>query len=258
MDIELGCFTRPWDAAGCALDDALAGIASAGFRTLGLAPLPADAGRTEIARLRAQVEGYSLRAQAAFGNPDLALDDAAAVARLERQIELAEAVGVQYIVVMGTAEESQYERWYSIVERCLDSAGRHNISLLLKPHGGLSALAGDLLRALERVRHPSFGICYDPGNIHYYAGQRAEDDLPKVAEYVKAMCVKDEVGGKHGEVMVTPGTGEVAFDRVFSILANAGFVGPCWMECVGGTTLEEINAEAKKARQFVLDAAAAA
>ncbi|MDH4180190.1 MAG: sugar phosphate isomerase/epimerase, partial [Armatimonadota bacterium] len=68
---------------------------------------------------------------------------------------------------------------------------------------------------------------------------------------VRAMCIKDEIGGKEGEVMITPGTGLVDFRRIFSILAGAGFSGPCWVECVGGRTLEEINEEAGKARGFV-------
>jgi sugar phosphate isomerase/epimerase len=119
----------------------------------------------------------------------------------------------------------------------------------------LSALAEDLLRAVERFDHPNFGICYDPGNIYYYTGERAEEDLPKVAEHVRAMCVKDEVGGKHGEVMITPGTGVVDFGRIFSILSGVGFSGPCWVECVGGKTLAEVNAEAGKARDFIIGVA---
>lgn len=105
--------------------------------------------------------------------------------------------------------------------------------------------------ARNRIQHPSFGLCYDPGNIYYYTGEKAEEDLPKVAAQVSAMCIKDETGGKHGEVMLTPGTGLVDFPRIFSILDEHKFSGPCWVECVGGTTLDEINAEAKKTYEFI-------
>ena len=125
--------------------------------------------------------------------------------------------------------------------------------LVLKSHGGLSALAEDLLRALDRVNHPSFGICYDPGNIYHYTGERAAEDLPKVSAHVKAMCIKDIVGGKGGDVMVTPGTGVVDFPRIFAILDDAGFSGPCWVECLGGATLDEINGEAAMARRYIND-----
>lgn len=260
MEIDLGCWTRPW--WDFTLQEALRGIAAAGFPIVGLAPFDdgpvfsADSTEEEIARLKAAVESHGLVPQAVFGNPDLSRELEEAVSLFQREIERVQWLGLPYIVLLGTADEDQYEKWYSAVERCLDFAGERGVMLLLKPHGGLSALAGDLLRAVERFDHPNFGVCYDPGNIYYYTGEKAEQDLPTVVEHVRAMCIKDEVGGKHGEVMITPGVGLVDFERIFSILQDAGFSGPCWLECVGATSLEDINAEAKKAREFVLEVAA--
>ena len=256
MEIELGCWTRPW--WHFTLEEALRGVAAAGFRFVGLTPFDdkppfsADSTEEDIARLKAAVESHGLAPRVAFGNPDLSRELEEAVRLFHREIERVQWLGLTHIVLLGTAEEQQYEKWYGAVERCLDFAGEHGVMLLLKPHGGLSALAEDLLRAVERFHHPYFGVCYDPGNIYYYTGEKAEEDLPRVVEHVRAMCIKDELGGKHGEVMITPGTGLVDFDRILSILKDAGFSGPCWVECVGGTSLEEINAEARKARDFVV------
>ena len=80
-----------------------------------------------------------------------------------------------------------------------DFAKEAGVMVLLKAHGGMCALAEDLLYAWNRLKHPSFGLCYDPGNIYYYTGEKAEEDLPKVAAHVSAMCIKDETGGKHGD-----------------------------------------------------------
>ena len=256
MDIELGCFSRPWD--GHSLEEALAGIAASGYTRVGLSPLTAG-GRLlssevtddDISRLRAQVESHGLSTRVAFGNPDLSLPPKKAAARFRQELDWARHLGIEYIVLTGEDDPTRYKAWFAAVERSLGAARKLGITLLLKPHGGLSALAEDLLAALERLRHPNFGICYDPGNIYYYTGQRAREDLPKVVEHVRAMCVKDEIGGKEGKVMITPGTGLVDFRRIFSILAEAGFSGPCWVECVGGGTLQEINEEANKARGFV-------
>lgn len=256
MDIELGCFTRPW--GGFSLEEALAGIAAAGYTRVGLSHvtaggrlLPSEVTDDDISRLKAQVESHALSAQVAFGNPDLSLPPKKAAARFRQELEWARRLGIEYIVLTGEDDPTRYKAWFAAVERSLSAARKLGITLLLKPHGGLSALAEDLLAALERLQHSSFGICYDPGNIYYYTGQRAREDLPKVVEHVRAMCIKDEIGGKEGEVMITPGTGLVDFRRIFSILAEAGFSGPCWVECVGGRTLDEINAEAQKARGFV-------
>ncbi len=261
MEIELGCFTRPW--GGFSLEEALSGVAGAGYERVGLAPLrdgavfSADSTAEAIAQLKSRVEAHGLAAQVTFGNPDLSLGVREAGLRFRREIERASWLGIRYIVLLGTAQEELYDRWFEAVAECLDLAQEHGVALLLKPHGGLSALAADMLRAVERVGHPSFGICYDPGNIYYYTGEQAEKDLPKVVEHVRAMCVKDERGGKHGEVEITPGTGVVDFDQIFSILDGAGFSGPCWVECVGGKALAEINAEAKRAFEFVGRLAAA-
>ena len=256
MDIELGCFTRPWD--GFSLEEALAGIADAGYTRVGLSHLtaggrllPSEVTDDDISRLKAQVESHGLLAQVAFGNPDLSLPPKKAAARFRQELEWARGLGIEYIVLTGEDDPTRYKAWFAAVERSLSAARKLGITLLLKPHGGLSALAEDLLAALERLQHPSFGICYDPGNIYYYTGQRAREDLPKVVAHVRAMCVKDEIGGKEGEVMITPGTGLVDFRRIFSILAGAGFSGPCWVECAGGRTLDEINQEAEKTRVFV-------
>ncbi len=253
--MKLGCFTRPWGEH--TLEEALSGIAAAGYASVGLTPVAdtplfserwSDRANTEVGEL---LRAEGLRAQVTFGNPDPSLSEAEAAERFGRQLDWCRELGIDHVVLLGTDEATQYEKWFGAVERCLDLSQQRGIALLLKPHGGLSALAEDMLRAVSRLSHPAFGICYDPGNIYYYTGEKPELDLPKVVEHVRAMCIKDEVGGKHGEVMITPGTGLVDFARIFAILEEAGFEGPCWVECVGGSTLAEINAEAKKAYQFV-------
>jgi len=259
MKIELGCFTRPWGEAGLSFEEALAGIAASGYERVGLPPLkaggnllPAEVTASDLDALRSRVAAHGLTPQVAFGNPDLSLGSREASARLRQELEYAHGVGLKYVVLTGTEDESKYGDWFSAVGGALDAAQDLGLALLLKPHGGLSALAEDLLEALERLHHhPSFGICYDPGNIYYYTGQRAREDLPKVAQHVRAMCIKDEIGGKHGQVMITPGTGLVDFRRIFALLAEAGFSGPCWVECVGGRTLDEIQREATKTLTLV-------
>ncbi len=255
MRIELGCFTRPWGRY--ALREALAGIAAAGYRNVGLAsvadtPLFSDEWSDESnAQVAGLVSEHGLCAQVTFGNPDVSLRTREAVAKFARQLDWCKDLGIAYVVLLGTEDPGRYEAWFDAARGCLDAAAERGITLVLKPHGGLSSLAEDLLRAAARLAHPAFGICYDPGNIYYYTGHKAEEDLPKVAKHVRAMCIKDETGGKHGEVMITPGTGLVDFERIFSILNEAGFSGPCWVECVGGGSLAEIDAEAKKAFEFV-------
>src|SRR5437773_486910 len=82
-------------------------------------------------------------------------------------------------------------------------------------------------RAIGAVDHPSFRLCFDPGNLLYYAGERPEVALPKLAPLAVAMCIKDETGGNSPQrsVDVTPGDGDVDFPAIFQILMEHGFTG---------------------------------
>ena len=255
MRIQLGCLNRPWYEF--TLEEALSGIAGAGYRAVGFTGqqgkpvISADMTDEDVQKLKSLLQKNKLEPQVSISQPSVELEPDQAAYRFDREMARGKEIGLKYFILCGTANESKYEQWYSVVERCLDYAREHGLTLLLKPHGGISALGTDLLRAADRLTHPSFGICYDPGNIYYYTGQRAEEDLPAVAGKVRAMCIKDEVGGKHGEVAITPGTGLVDFKRIFSILGDAGFSGPCWVECLGGKAVDEINKESRKTFDFI-------
>lgn len=256
MRLDLGCLTRPW--GNRPLEEALAGISAAGYRTVGFTgyqgqPLPSgEMTDRQLEDVRAMLGRYSLTPQASISQPSLhRFDRPEAVRRFLRQMEQAAALGMGYFILTGITDESRYEEWAMAVADCLGRAQELGLYLVLKPHGGLSSLAKDLAKWVDRLSHPSFGICYDPGNIFYYTGENPVDDLPKIVQHVRALCIKDEVGGKEGEVMITPGTGLVDFPRIFSILSEAGFSGPGWVECVGGADLSEINAEAAKAHRFL-------
>ena len=55
------------------------------------------------------------------------------------------------------------------------------------------------------------------------------------------------------DVMISPGAGNVDFEAVFDVLGQAGFEGPCLVECLAGETLQDVNEEAKKTREFLMN-----
>ena len=124
----------------------------------------------------------------------------------------------------------------------------------MKPHGGISLTVDDLIEAHEKVDHPAFGICYDPGNIIYYTkgDLRPEPFVDKIASRTSTFIIKDcvVVDGK-SDVMVTPGDGLVDFDAVIGGLVANGFDGPLYLECVGGKTLEEVDGDISASLSFV-------
>ncbi len=255
MIIQPGCMNRAWGAF--TLADALSGIAAAGFTSVsfcsqqGVDPVRPDSSEAELDEIRRELDAAGLSLDLIIAGPDIQLPDDEIIPSFEKLAANLARVGGKYAIACGHSEPSRYEEYYRLLAESCDAAAAHGIGILLKPHGGVSAAADELLTALDRVDRPNFGICYDPGNILYYTEKRPEEDLLKIADRIDALCLKDERGGLHGEVMITLGTGDVDFDAIFDILREAGFKGPTCVECLGGSTLEEINAEAKSTIEFL-------
>jgi sugar phosphate isomerase/epimerase len=136
-----------------------------------------------------------------------------------------------------------------------ETAQQYNLQVLLKPHGGISSSGSLCAEAVRRVGSENFRICYDPANIFYYDGYDPVEELKIVIEYVKAMCVKDYhiIDSGKPDVLITPGDGKVNFPEVFRILKEGNFSRFCIIECLSGSTYDEINREAKRAYNYISD-----
>lgn len=254
MAIRLGCFTRPWNRYG--FEQFLAGTAAAGYQVAGTMSLNreliinADMSADEVRRVRDQVEAAGLRPSTVLGNFPLEGDYSQSVQRLEALIENVALFGARFLLHCGCQPGPAAERFYAVYAECCDYAEDLGVMLTLKPHGGITSSGADLLYALEVIDHDNFGIYYDPGNIIHYKGLDPVRELLPIADYVVAMCVKDCAGEK-GAVEILPGTGLVDFAGVFELLKEAGFDGDLVVECLGGESLEEVNENARKTRQFL-------
>lgn len=254
--MELGCFNRPW--TGVDLDRVFSGIAAAGFRYCGLlrhqgkALLSAASTPEEVATLQQQTTGRGLAIRCNLVRVALDVATEAAVEQLRAEIDAARAAGVPHLLTTGVTDPARYEAFFTVLKLAAPYASQQGVTLGLKPHGGISGTNRDCVAAVERVGTVGFGIWYDPGNIIHYMGTDPAADLERVAPYVVGMCVKDCVGGKGGSVSLTPGDGEVRFEQLFPILKSAGFDGPVLVECLGGTTPEEVDAEARRTHDALL------
>ncbi|MGD8239597.1 MAG: sugar phosphate isomerase/epimerase [Armatimonadota bacterium] len=256
MPIELGCFNRPWSEYD--YDDTLAGMAAAGYTVTGFmrqrkeALVDADSTPEQMEQLKAQVTGHGLSPSTVLGINPLGQPMPEAVEQFKRFIDNVAASGSKYILSCGTSNEEQYDDYYELMRQTCGYAADKGVVMTLKPHGGISATSRELLKALKEVEHPNFHIYYDAGNVHFYTGESAAEDVKLIAKHSVGLCVKDNTGGQKGDVNIEPGTGEVDFDAVFGTLLAAGFDGPCIVECLGGDTLEDVNERAKRTRDFIL------
>lgn len=256
LNVQLGVTDRPWGDQ-YTFEDALSGIAAAGYKYFGFLRKnrvvwgSPETTTEQSEQLKAQVQQHDLQPAFIPSSIPMDLSEEEAVARVRRLVDHAKVLGVSVLLEMGTKPENA-EKYFSVMRQAAPYAESQGVFIALKPHGGLSTTGEDCLRAVQAVNHPGFRLCYDPGNLLHYANERPEKELPRLAPYCVAMCIKDETGGLKGNVNVTPGDGDVDFPTVFKILKDNGFEGkPAIIECLGGKTKEEADWEAKRAHAYL-------
>ena len=252
----IGCFNRAW--TNWSYDDALDGIAAAGYKLTGLlsghrgevftaasaTPQYLDGLKKRIAR-----RGLAVNMTAIHFRPEAALE--ANLTDLRKQIENAARLELQFMLTFGVDKAEHYENFYRLMADAAVQAEKHHLQIAMKPHGGASGASDEILRWLNQVGQPNFKIWYDAGNIIYYTGKDPVSELEPIAKYVSGFCAKDCPAPK-GEVMSQFGTGKVDFKAVFGKLKSAGFNGPIMVEGIKvGETPEQTTANARANREFL-------
>jgi len=258
MQLTLGATTRPWNK--WSLEEACPAVAAAGYSDVALffhggkAPLSSASTPEEIAAVRKTVAAASLEPSMLITGMRLDAPIEEAVADYCKTIDAAAAGGVTWVMNCGCGTPAQYEQYNELFRRCSPYAAEKGVRLVMKPHGGNGLTGDDMRRVVEAVDHPNFSICYDPGNIIYYTkGEvRPEPDVHAIKDHVSICIIKDcvVVDGK-SDVHLLPGEGWVDFRSVLGSLTDAGFRGPLYVECVGGSEWDDINDRARRTHAFI-------
>jgi sugar phosphate isomerase/epimerase len=182
-------------------------------------------------------------------NPKLSVADS--ITNVRQQIDNAKVLEVEFLLTFGTEKPTDYEDYYKIMADAAPYAQERGIKLVLKPHGGGSGAAEEIIRCMAKVNQPNFKIWYDAGNIIYYTGKDPLEQLKPIIQHVTGFCAKD-CSGEKGDVWLEFGTGKVDFPGVFTMLKNAGFNGPVMVECCKkGPTADDVTDGARKNREFL-------
>ncbi len=260
MQHVIGCTTRPYSSVSFA--EACKHIAAAsytdvaGYSHEGRTPVDSASTAGEVAEARRIAADAGLAPSMMLGGVNLKLGLAAATDNYRRLIDNAAALGVKWLLDGGTSNDDQYDDYFRVMSAAAPHAAAAGIDITLKPHGGISLSADDLINACERVDHPSFGISFDPGNIIYYTNgaERPETVIDLVAPKTSTLIIKDcVIRDGQPDVMITPGEGLVDFEQVIGGLIRGGFDGPMYLECVGGKTLDEVNRNVSATRSMLIE-----
>jgi len=252
----IGCFNRPWTT--WSYDDALKGIAAAGYKLTGLLTGQRGEAFTSSAatpeyldtlKKRIAQHGLSVNMTVVQFKPGAPLADN--IANVRKQIENAARMELKFMLTFGVDQPKHYDDFYRLMADAAAQTEKRGIRLVMKPHGGGSGASEEILRCLDKVAQPNFKIWYDAGNIIYYTGKDPLAELEPIAKHVTGFCAKDCAAPK-AEVMSQFGTGKVDFKAVFTKLKSVGFNGPIMVEGVKvGATADETTSHARANREFL-------
>jgi L-ribulose-5-phosphate 3-epimerase len=216
------------------LDDALEGIAEAGYRHVELSAVPGWTEHVELNgsdELRRKLDAWGLTPVSLSAHSDLTTREG-----LEHGITAvrwAADYGIRIVntAIGGHASQDEDERAFlQHVGKLADAAEQAGVVVALEIHGEIMASGARTLPLLERIGRDSIKINYDTANVEFYGGERAVDDLERVAPQLAHVHLKDTTGGKGVWNFPALGTGTVDFARVLEILDRAGYSGPYSVE----------------------------
>jgi len=256
----IGCFNRPWSGEkhNWSLDTAFDGMKAAGYKLTGLLSrsakeplLGSDATPEYLAGLKKRIaeRGLAVNMGALRNKNDLPLD--AQIKDMRKQIDNGKEVGVQFLLTFGVDKPEHYDNYYKLMQDSAAYSQERGLKLVLKPHGGASGASEEIIRCMDKVKHPNFKIWFDAGNIIYYTGKDPVEQLKPIVQHVTGFCAKD-CDKQGGTVWLEFGTGKVNFHSVFAELKKGGFNGPVMVECCAqADTAEAVTANARKNREYL-------
>ena len=215
-------------------DEALAGIAEAGYGGVELSAVPGWTEHLELdedpAAVRRKLEGYGLEAVSLSGHSDLTTPDG-----LDHGIKAVRWAADYGLPIVNTAvgghqsADENEAAFLGNIGELADAAEVAGVVVALEIHGDIMASSDVTIPLLEKIGRESVKVNYDTANVEYYSGEKAVDDLPKITR-TSPRPPQGHDGGKGKWNFPAIGDGSVDFGRVLEILRAAGYTGPYSVE----------------------------
>jgi sugar phosphate isomerase/epimerase len=225
---------------GFSVDEALEGIAAAGFKYVELTAvkgwtehiMPAMP-RGELDRIKQKLSSLGLSCIALSGHCNLMdqqrLDD------FRANIGLARDLGCRYIVSstgeahFGKEEVFADDVLAKNITTLLPDLKQHGLELVLEVHGEYGT-GESLKRVVQKVNSDLVGINYDTANVVFYGGKLPEEEIKTCADFVKFVHLKDKIGlGKEWN-FPAPGKGELKLLEFIDYMGKHNYQGPYSVE----------------------------
>jgi L-ribulose-5-phosphate 3-epimerase len=241
-------------------DEALEGIAAAGFNAVELSAVPGWTEHVDLdadqGELRRKLDDYRLSPVSLSAHSDLTTADG-----LQHGLKAVRWAGEYGIPIVNTAvgghqsADENEAAFLGNVHALADEAEKEGVVIGLEIHGDIMASGAVTLPLLEKIGRDSVRINYDTANVVFYSGDSAVDDIPQVADKIVHVHLKDTAGGKGVWNFGAIGSGVVDFGAVLALLRNAGYAGPysVELEFTGEPwpPLEDVNAAMRRSYEYL-------
>ena len=226
---------------GFSLEQALRGIANAGFKHVELSAVKGwtehvmpDMSDSELAGVRDMLGKFGLTAVGLSGHCNLMdeqrLDD------FRNNIELANKLGCKYIITstgeahFGEGETFSNDVLVKNIKHLLPTLEKYNITLVIEIHGNEYGTGESLYEITRKVASPLVGINYDTANVFFYGGKLPTEDITSCVGDVKYVHIKDKRGPKDEWNFPGVGNGELPLREFIEYMDKNGYTGPYSVE----------------------------
>jgi sugar phosphate isomerase/epimerase len=178
---------------------------------------------------------------------------------MKNRIRQAAAAGIPQVLTFGHTQRGDRQLWIEHFKVLGPIARDHGVTLVLKPHGGLTASGERTLQIVRDVADEGVKVNYDAGNVMDYLkidAQAVLTDFKKCAEEVRSFCIKDHRMFPKDEDC-GPGLGEIDHYRLLAPVAFTGRAIPLCCENISApllprpTDAKGVDELARRAREFL-------
>ncbi len=175
---------------------------------------------------------------------------------LMQRIKQASAAGIGQVLTFGHTQGGNRKLWVERFKQLGPIAKDHNVTIVVKQHGGETGTGEACAEIIREVHHPNIFVNYDAGNVMDYLDVNPLPDILKCAREIRSFCIKDHRNWPKDEDC-GPGFGEIDHYRLLEPVAFTGLTMPLAYENIFAplvprpTTPDGIDVLAKRAKEYL-------
>ena len=225
---------------GFSTDEALEGIAAAGFKYVELTAVKgwtehvmADFPEAELVKVEKKLKDLGLTCIALSGHCNLM--DAERLNDFRENIKLAHRFGCKYIISstgeahFGKGESFADEVLINNIKSIVPDLEKYDLCLGIEVHGAYGT-GESLYRIYKGVGSDRVGINYDTANVVFYGGQIPNLEIRNCVDGINYMHLKDKVGIDKVWNFPAIGSGDLDLPGLIDYVNENGYTGPFSIE----------------------------